>query len=547
MSYRRADISQSVRNNGLIFAILFVGIALRVWQYLANTSMWFDELSIARNITERSLPQLLSQPLAYTQTAPLGFLGVLDASKNLFGPGDMSLRLFPFLCGIAGLFLFWRVARRTLEGIAVPIAVALFAISPPLIRYSAELKQYGPDVVVILGLTLVALNLCERTPTVRQCLVAGGIGVVAVLFSQSAVLVLAGIGAALTLWWALRWDTKVDTRLPVLVTVPVWACAALAGLLVARYFMTAQTMTFMHAFWRSRAGFLPLPPTPFGSLLWARDRFAQFFGLLSGFPLPLMYTALALAGFFVVGRRRHVALILLGPVAVTFAAAVAQQYPFRTRLVLFLLPTILLATAASIGWIAEQVSVMYRPSGALLVLAAMIPPVIAIFASPPPYTVEPFKPVLAYVQAHRRAGDKIYVFSNTFQAVARYGPLYDMSASSYVNGVCDEQSNTPFLVDVDRFRGAPRVWVIASSVPDWAPPRRAIAQYLGAIGQRRDSFVVPSLAPMSPVSAELYDLSDTARLRMASAIDFPTKLDSLRPFCFDWVRPTMVAAAGTPR
>ena len=544
MSHRRTDISQIIRSNGVISAILLGGVALRVWQYLANTSMWFDELSIARNITERSLPQLLSQPLAYTQTAPLGFLGVLDLSETLFGPGDMSLRFFPFLCGIAGLFLFWRVAQRTLEGIAVPIAVALFAISPPLLRYSAELKQYGPDVVVILCLTLVALNLCERPPTVRQCLVAGAIGVLAVLFSQSAVLVLAGIGAALTVRWALLRDTKVDARIPVLVTVPVWACASLAGLLVARHFMTAQTMTFMHVFWRSRAGFLPLPPTPLGSLLWARDRFAQFFGLLSGFPLPLVYTALALAGFFVVGRRRHVALILLGPIAVTFAAAVVQQYPFRTRLVLFLLPTILLTTAASIGWIVQQVSVTYRPASALLALAAMIPPVMAIHSSPPPYTVEQFKPVLAYVQAHRRVGDKIYVFSNSFQAMARYGPLYGMSASSYVNGVCDERSNTPFLLDVDRFRGAPRLWVIASSVPDWAPPRRAIAQYLGAIGLRRDSIVAPSLAPMSPVSAELYDLSDTARLRMASAMDFPTKLDSLRPLCFDWVRPTVMAGAG---
>lgn len=522
--------------------MLFVGVALRMWQYLANTSMWFDELSIARNITERSFAQLLSQPLGYSQTAPLGFLGVLDIAENVFGPGDMSLRLFPFLCGIAGLFLFWRVAERTLAGIAVPVAVALFAISGPLIRYTGELKQYGADVLVILALTLVAMDLCERAPSMRRCLVAGGIGVLAVFFSQAAVLVLAGIGAALTLRWMSQRNSDADARRPVFATVPIWACAALGGLLIARHYMTPQTMEFMHAFWKSRMGFLPLPPTPPGSLLWTRDRFTQFFGAMSGYPIPLLYTAFALGGFFVLRRRGDVALILLGPIVVTFAAAVAQQYPFRTRLVLFLLPTLLLTTAASIGWIAERASTMQRAAGAALAFAAMIPPVMAIFIVPPPYTVEPFKPVFAYVQARRLAGDKIYIFSNSFQAMARYGAQFGFSSSSYVNGTCDERSNTPFLVDVDRFRGEPRVWVIGSSVPDWAPARRAIGKYLGTIGVRRDSMSVPSIAPMSPVSAELYDLSDTSRLRLAAATEFRAPADTLHAICSDWVRPTVVAA-----
>ena len=418
----------------------------------------------------------------------------------------MSLRLFPFLCGLAGLFLFWRVAARVLDGIAVPIAIALFAISPPLLRYSAELKQYGGDVVVILGLTLVTLDLCERAPSLRRCCIAGAAGAVAVLFSQAAVLVLAGLGAALTIRWITNRNNEVAARTAVFVTVPIWACAALGGLILAQHHTLPQTIAFMHVFWRSRAGFLPLPVTPVGTLLWTRDRFVQFFGLLSGYPLPLLYAVLALAGFLVVRRRRDVAPILLGPLAVTFAAAVAQQYPFRARVVLFLLPTMLLTAAASIGWIVERIARVSRPAAGALALAAMLPPLLAIRTIPPPYAVEQFKPVLAYVQAHRKPGDKIYVFSNSFEAVARYGPQFGMVPSSYVNGSCDSASNTPLLVDVDQFRGEPRVWVIASSVPDWAPARRAMNNYLGTIGVRRDSISLPSLAPLSPVSAELLRL-----------------------------------------
>jgi hypothetical protein len=100
---------------GLVLASLVtIGIALRLWQYLADQSMWFDELSIARNISERSLSQLLTQPLGYAQTAPLGFLTAVGISSNVFGPSDLALRVFPLVCRLAVLVLFWRVAARAL-------------------------------------------------------------------------------------------------------------------------------------------------------------------------------------------------------------------------------------------------------------------------------------------------------------------------------------------------------------------------------------------------------------------------------------------------
>ena len=520
-------------------ALVALGAALRVWQYLADMSMWFDEFSIARNIGERSFVQLLTQPLAYEQTAPLGFLAAVDIAKRLFGTSDMSLRLFPFLCGIAALFVFRRLAERALVGVAIPIAVGLFALSPPLIRYSAELKQYGGDVLVTSLLMLVALELCAREPTRRGCLVAGAVGVVTVLFSQAAVLVLTGLGAALFVRWLFeRTDT---TRAPVLVTVPIWACAAIGGLLVARLYMTAHTMAFMHDFWRSRQGFLPLPPSAAATMLWTRDRLLQFFDAMSLYPIPVLYSVLALAGFVALWRRRDVALILAGPLAVTFAAAVAQQYPFRMRLVLFLLPTLLLTSAASVGWVVDRVTAMNPAAGLAMGIAALLPPAMAIVLAPPPYVVEPFKPILAYVQAHRQPGDRIYVYANAYMAITRYGPLYGMPLGNYVTGACDDSLFAPFYADVDRFRGAPRVWIIGSSVPDFRPARMALRKYLGAIGVKRDSLVRRSVPPMDPVSAELYDLSDSARLRSATATTFHVEPDPvLHALCYDWVRPTGV-------
>ena len=228
---------------------------------------------------------------------------------------------------------------------------------------------------------------------------------------------------------------------------------------------------------------------------------------------------------------------MLGPLLVTFAAAIAQQYPFRTRVVLFLLPTLLLASAAAVEWLRGRAAKLHPALGTAVVIAALVPPLYAI-ATPPPYVAEPFKPVLAYVQANRRAGDAVYVYSNAYEALDHYGARYGLPAGSYVAGTCDEHDVRPFLRDVDRFRGTPRLWVIGSSVPNFAGPRKAIRRYLQTIGLRRDSIFLPSVPPLSPVSAELFDLSDSARLGAASAATFPVERDTLHPFCYDWIRPT---------
>ncbi|HLB11229.1 MAG TPA: winged helix-turn-helix domain-containing protein [Gemmatimonadaceae bacterium] len=185
--------------------------------------------------------------------------------------------------------------------------------------------------------------------------------------------------------------------------------------------------------------------------------------------------------------------------------------------------------------------------GAALAVALLTAPLVAILRKPPPYTGEPFKPVFAYVQAHRQPGDRVYVYSNAFEAINRYGAQYGVPPGSYVAGSCDEQSILPFLADIDRLRGTRRLWVIGSSVPDFRPARLAVGKYLRAIGVKRDSMSVPSIAPLDPVSAELFDLSDTMRLRLATAASIPFTPDTLHALCFDWVYPTATSTAALPR
>src|SRR4030095_15396588 len=95
-----------------IAATRALGVVLRLVQYFGATSLWFDELALARAIADRSLVALVTQPLPYTQVAPVGFMAAVKIATRLFGADSLGFRLVPTIAGIAALFLCWRVACR---------------------------------------------------------------------------------------------------------------------------------------------------------------------------------------------------------------------------------------------------------------------------------------------------------------------------------------------------------------------------------------------------------------------------------------------------
>jgi hypothetical protein len=237
-------------------------------------------------------------------------------------------------------------------------------------------------------------------------------------------------------------------------------------------------------------------------------------------------------------RDRFKALVLLGPIGVTVLAAVAHQYPFRTRLILFLVPAFVIAVAQAAEGIRRAASRIHPAAGGVAMALLLVAPTLALVETPPPYRVEDYKTVLAFLRAHRQPGDAVYVFPNPYGAIERYGAEYGLGADDYVVGGCWRDELRPYLRDVDQFRGKARVWFFASSVPPFHPARRSIERYLDTIGISREQVVVSSAKPLNPVSIALYDLSDTARLASASADSFQVeKLGEMRPLCGDWVKP----------
>ena len=150
---------------------------------------------LALNIVNRDYSDLF-QPLDYDQGAPIGFMLVEKTFNLIFGRNEFSLRLFPLLIGLASLWLFYLLLKRSAYGAGFWVALTLFAFNPRLIYYSSEVKQYIVDVAVTIGLLLIALPLFQQASRKAFASLAFA-GSLALWFSHPSLFVLAGIGLAL--------------------------------------------------------------------------------------------------------------------------------------------------------------------------------------------------------------------------------------------------------------------------------------------------------------------------------------------------------------
>lgn len=517
-----------------MLVILLAGAALRFWQWGAEGSLWLDEIALARNVEARSVGELVSYPLAFDQVAPLGFLVAVKLVTMAFGNNERALWLFPLLAGLAGLLLFWRLAARALRGVAAPLAVTLFALSVSMIRYSAEVKQYGIDAVVAVALTLVAIDLRGRDRSIAGLTLAGSIGFLVIWFSHASVIVMAALGAALAILWLIERDRR--TARVLLVTVPLWAIASAIGLIVADRSMTPSTREFMRDFWAG--GFLPMPFRAGTAGPWLLERLPELFAdpWTLRYPFAPVFALLAAIGVVVLWRQhRDVTLMIVAPLLTTIAAAIAQQYPFRSRLTVFLIPGILILAAAGAGWLVDLTSRRSVVLAAALAIAFLIPPAMAIIDSGMPTRVDNYLPVYRYLQAHRRSGDLVHVGFLANSSAIYYGPRFGLARGDFSVGACDRHDPRAYLRDVDQFRGRKRVWILAKNGVVNRVPYATMHRYLQTIGVRVTSVQARS-GVIDSISLDLYDLSDPGRLRSASAETFPApplpKYPA--PGCRDW-------------
>src|SRR2546421_5789443 len=107
--------------------IAMAGGALIVYQWALARPLWLDEEMIALNLRERGLLGLVGR-LSPEMVAPYGWLVVERLALVVFGTGELVLRFFPILFGLATIATaLWIGGRRfNAAGAASPPPVSLF-------------------------------------------------------------------------------------------------------------------------------------------------------------------------------------------------------------------------------------------------------------------------------------------------------------------------------------------------------------------------------------------------------------------------------------
>jgi hypothetical protein len=474
-------------------------------QYLANRSLWLDEASLSLNIMHRTFVGVW-RPLDYHQGAPIGFLLLQKLVVSLFGTSEYALRLFPLLAGLLSILLFYKLADKTILPSAVPLAVALFAISPSLIYYSSEVKQYSSDVLiaVLLWSLMVWAAASDWTPT--RILIAGFIGSIALWLSHPAVFVLFGAGAVVLLTPISRKDWKNLRRASVVVLL--WTLSfVLCYLLLLR---KLSQNSFLLAYWQSN--FMPFPPRNLSDVKWFEDGFFDFFSSSGG----LRFTGLA-GLVFLLGcvslfkRSRELLFLLLSPAILVLLASAMHKYPFGSRLTLFLVPVVLLLMA-------EGAEAIHRAVGNRLALTRLVLFGLLLLDSGI-YTLHRFvqpiapmgkarmmpseelRPVLEYVRAHLKPGDLVYVYRSTQLPFEYYSERQAFSQENVEIGVASGADPHVYDADLQRLSGH-RIWAVFSHMEG---PEAAEPQYLkfclARMGAQLDSFARPG------AETDLYNLT----------------------------------------
>jgi Predicted membrane protein (DUF2079) len=501
----------------LAVGLLVIGAGLRVGQYALGAALWQDELALARNIVEKPIRELLTTPLDYTQVAPPGFLLLEKAAVASFGNNEYALRLFPLIGALISLPLFAAVARRTLLPGAALLAIALFSLSPTLIGFGSQVKQYGIDVAVALVMTALTLRWWERRGSdgaVSEAALLGTVGFIVVWFSHGAVLVVAGLGVVLLLEAAYQRDRGALQKLTPIVIL--WGLGTVGAVVWAFQTTSPSVRAYMQEYWAGGGHFMPLLPLSSEDALWLWLEFFDFFRNQLRYPIPPLWLLLMVVGVLGLTRRyRWRALVVLAPIGVNLLASVARQYPFGDRVSLFLLPFILLLAVEGIDWVRQAVAAAWRPLGATVLAMAAVVPAYGLYAYYPVYPEQPMPEVLAYVHARRQPQDAVYVHHGAWHAVGYYGSRYGLPLQAVVPGSCGDPRR--LLSDLDQFRGRARLWVLISHDVGPLKERETILGYLDTMGARRDSIVTRDRGRRLSSSAYLYDLSDPARLRTISA------------------------------
>jgi hypothetical protein len=463
------------------------GIAARLQQYLFNRSLWLDESLMALNLLHRSFAQL-AKPLDYQLVAPLAWLFAEKSCSLLFGPSELAFRLVAVLGGSLAMVLLALLAWRLVAPRAALVAVGLFALSPPLIYYSSELKPYGSDSAACALLWLLGFWALRERLTAIKVVVLSLAGAALLWFSHPILFVAGGLAVAV-LAAAIaehNWQRCLGF-VPVFLT---WIAS-----FAVDYWLTLRTSSanpgLPHAY-----PFFSFP-IHFSTIDMALQSIFTLQQNPSTILLGVALFAAVIGGLHLWREDRAACCFLIVPLLLALAASNRHLYPLPGRFYLFFAPALFLLVGAG----AEEICLTAR-SRSLPVAAALM---VLLFFQPVLSTAEivqhhmpgeELRPVLQYVQRHQRPGDEWYIYYYASYSYEYYAEAYGLRGGNVMLGsgfrVPPPRSKDwdVYQKDFSKLQGR-RVWVIFSHnwTLDGVDESTYALHVLDGLGVRKDAYL----------------------------------------------------------
>jgi 4-amino-4-deoxy-L-arabinose transferase-like glycosyltransferase len=419
-------------SHGLL-ALLALGVVLRLGRVLFPNWIWLDEASLALMIEANGYRQL-AEPLANMQVAPVGYLWLTKLCAQLLGSyREVVLRLPALLAGLACMGGTALLARRLLPPWGALAATGVMAVSPTLLYYSWEAKQYSTEAAVAVAILAASLSTAGPwglRPLPRALLLAA----VAPWFSLPSVFFLP---ALLALAWRRDRERPWGLLAGLVALLLVSAALAIAWARGVHALAGDYTTAFHDA------SFAPLAEGPGAVLAWV---VAKLLGLVGNLPHfaggAWVGAAPAALGIWWLARRRPELLALgAGAIPLWLLAGIVGVYPpilggsvRLCRLSLHMLPLVALVLGAGVAALEEGRAPRRAPVVALILVVA------ALLQHPKPGSKLEVKPELERVFAELRPGDVVGLSAGTHSIweyhgrvgrVPAPGPQVAMSAGTW--------------------------------------------------------------------------------------------------------------------
>jgi hypothetical protein len=407
--------------NLLTIFIVGVGFAFRIRQFLFDRSLWLDEVMAAKNIINKSVLELLTQPLTLNQAAPPFFMFLVKLSVILAGVTDYTLRVIPLLFGLATILLAIPLARLLWKKAPARMTfLCLVAVSPSLVYYSTELKPYGADAFVTVAILAAVFWAAANPDRWQRVLCVGFVGLLGEGLSFPSVFVLGGVGLVMFV------DSFLHKRRRVAF---VWMAVGLAWIagFVLEYALLLRAYSgnaILHEFWQT--GFPPSFASGLSGWSWYFDaalglvyqiflsttiipgRTPQAIELWYS-PWNIFLTLLVGAGIVVAFfRGKRWTAIFCATMVIAWLAAYVQVYPLSMRLAMYLAPLVFIPAVFCVDALSDS-GRWWKSAASLGVSAVLIGAGLGLSLSiaGAPNNHSNMKGALQYISQHNQPNDRL--------------------------------------------------------------------------------------------------------------------------------------------